>query len=170
MLRDVQVLVNAHAGSPILVTGHSLGAAVSVHAAVDIMNKITGVSSLELYNFGDPRVGDPAFASWVTTILPDGKQFRVTHAADPVPHLPPMHFGFLHAPHELWYNNNGDASWSDCNDSPSAEDPNCSDSTIPIDISDHLLYLGICTDCTCSGFDWDLHKKPLTMKRRVTSE
>jgi predicted lipase len=149
MLADVQALISAHPGSPILVTGHSLGAAVAVHAAVDIMSKISGVGSLELYNFGDPRVGNPAFAAWVPTVLPQGKQFRVTHAADPVPHVPPMVFGFLHAPHELWYNNDGSSSWKDCQDSPTSEDDSCSDSTIPIDIDDHLLYLGICTECSC---------------------
>ena len=149
VLSDVQALVSAHPGSPILVTGHSLGAAVSVHAAIDIMNKVSGVSSLELYNFGDPRVGNPAFAAYATTVLPQGKQFRVTHAADPVPHVPPMVFGYLHAPHELWYNNDGSSSWKDCADSASSEDKSCSDSTIPINIDDHLLYLGICTECSC---------------------
>lgn len=150
ILSDVRQLVAANPSATVLVTGHSLGAAVSMHAAVDIMNKIAP-SSLTLYNFGEPRVGNPAFAAWAASVLPQGKQFRVTHEADPVPHLPPMSWGFLHCPHELWYNNDGDSSYSDCNDSPSAEDPNCSDSTIPINIADHLLYLGVCTGCGCSG-------------------
>jgi hypothetical protein len=150
MLSDVQTLVSANPGAPILVTGHSLGAAVSMHAAVDIMQKISGVSSLQLYNFGEPRVGNPAFAAWAASVLPAGKQYRVTHEADPVPHVPPEVFGFLHAPHELWYNNDGSTSWKDCQDSATSEDDSCSDSVpIPIDIDDHLLYLGLCTECSC---------------------
>lgn len=150
MLADVQTLMNANPGAKIHVTGHSLGAAVAVHAAVDMLAKISGVGALELYTFGEPRVGNPTFAAWVPTVLPQGKQFRVTHEADPVPHVPPEVFGFLHAPHELWYDNDGSTSWKDCQDSPTAEDDSCSDSTIPIDIDDHLLYLGLCTECSCS--------------------
>lgn len=165
MLSDVQALVNKYPGAPVLVTGHSLGAAVSLHAAVDITNKINGISSLELYNFGLPRVGNPAFAAWAASILPAGKQYRVTHSRDPVPHVPPMDFGFLHAWHELWYDNNGDSSYSDCADSATAEDPNCSDSVIPIDIENHLLYLGICTECTCDSFNAKQYQHPLAKPR-----
>jgi hypothetical protein len=164
VLRDTQTLVRKYPGSRIIVTGHSLGAAVSVHAALDIKRKVSGVTQLEVYNFGEPRVGNPEFAAWVTTVLPDGVQYRVTHASDPVPHLPPMAFGFLHAPHELWYDNNGATSFKNCDDSATSEDSSCSDSTIPIDVSDHLLYLGICTECSCSSFDVDAFKKPFPLK------
>ena len=90
MLADVSNLLQTYPGSPILVTGHSLGAAVAVHTAIDLLRLVPGVGDIKLYTFGDPRVGDPTFAAWVPTILPQGKQFRITHAADPVPHLPPI--------------------------------------------------------------------------------
>jgi hypothetical protein len=167
LLQDVQTLVRNHPASRMIVTGHSLGAAVSLHAGVDIQRKISGVQNLEVYNFGEPRVGNPAFAAWVTTVLPDGVQHRVTHEADPVPHLPPMDFGFLHSPHELWYNNNGDTSYANCADSATAESHACSDSTLPIDVSDHLLYLGVCTECTCSGFDVNQYKAMKLPEKRL---
>lgn len=151
ILSSVQSLLQSNPGTAVFVTGHSLGAAVSLLAALDIQTQYQP-SSLTLYNFGDPRVGNDAFAAWAASTLPDGKQYRVTHSADPVPHVPPMDFGFLHCPHEEWYDNDGDSSWSDCQDSATAEDPNCSDSVdFPIDIDDHLLYLGVCTECSCSG-------------------
>ena len=139
-------LTQAHPSATIFVTGHSLGAAVSAHAGVDIATMYPS-RDVTVYNFGEPRTGNQAFAAWSTTVLGSGKQYRVTHKADPVPHLPPMSWGFLHIPHELWYNNNGNTSFMNCTDSASAEDPKCSDSTIPIDVQDHLLYLGISTRC-----------------------
>lgn len=149
VLQDVAALVQSYPSAGIVVTGHSLGAAVSIFAALDIANQISP-SGVTVYNFGQPRVGDPAFAGYAASVLPLHKQFRVTHSRDPVPHLPLEIMGFLHTPHELWYDNDGSASWSDCNDSPTAEDPNCSDSVIPDTIDDHLLYLGVCTECSCS--------------------
>jgi hypothetical protein len=152
ILSAVSGLLQSNPSAPIFVTGHSLGAAVSLLAALDIIN-ILGVpaSQVTLYNFGEPRLGDPAFAAWASSVLNYGKQFRVTHKRDPVPHVPPEAFGFLHTPHELWYDNDGNTTWTDCADSATAEDPNCSDSVLPIDVDDHLLYLGVCTECSCSG-------------------
>ena len=152
-------LTKAHPSATILVTGHSLGAAVSAIAATEIATSFPN-RSVTLYNFGEPRVGNQAFAQWATTVLATGKQYRVTHKADPVPHLPPMSWGFLHTPHELWYDNNGGTSYKNCTDSGSAEDPTCSDSTIPIAVMDHLLYLGICTKCSCSNFEAELQAMP----------
>jgi predicted lipase len=148
ILADVQTMVTQY-NAPVFVTGHSLGAAVSILAAMDIITQVT--ASVTLYNFGEPRVGDSTFAAWASAQLQGGKQFRVTHERDPVPHVPPMDFGFLHCPHELWFNNDGNSQWQDCADSGSAEDPTCSDSEIPWGIEDHLLYLGICTECTCDS-------------------
>lgn len=167
VLPDVQALANAHPNSQILVTGHSLGAAVSVHAALNIMLSTSFSGDLTNYNFGLPRDGNPAFAAWAASILPQGKVFRVTHSRDPVPHVPPMDFGFLHCPTERWYDNDGDTSYATCNDSPTAEDPNCSDSVIPFGIDDHLLYLGICTECSCSSSDL-LTSKMLESKLNTT--
>ena len=158
MMPTIRGLVSQY-NAPVLVTGHSLGAAVTILAAMDIIRSIT--SSVTVYNFGEPRVGTPVFTQWATSQLAGGRQFRVTHERDPVPHVPPMDFGFLHAPHELWYDNDGSTTWKDCQDSASAEDPSCSDSIIPYGIDNHLLYLGVCTECpyTCSSRD-----KPAVMK------
>ena len=158
MMASINSLISTYPTASIFVTGHSLGAAVSIHAGVDIASNLR--KPVTVYNFGEPRVGNQAFAQWATTVLSSGEQYRVTHKADPVPHLPPMSWGYLHTPHELWYDNNGDSSYQNCTDSASAEDSKCSDSTIPIAISDHLLYLGICTECTCTGFEERLQAMP----------
>jgi hypothetical protein len=144
-LADVRALHAAHAAAPVFVTGHSLGAAVSVLAAVDIATELAGARAVKVYNFGEPRVGGKPFAAYAAAVL--GEQYRVTHERDPVPHLPPMRFGFLHAPHEVWYDNDGDTGYKVCHDSAEQEDPDCSDSELDYVVDDHLHYLGHPTGC-----------------------
>ena len=147
VLASVATLTSTYPNADsMLITSHSLGASISLFAALDLAHLYPSWTQ-HLYNFGEPRVGTEIFAQWAVTQLQDGKQFRVTHKRDPVPHVPPMSFNFLHTPHELWYDNDGDSSWKDCRDSASGEDPHCSDSELPIDIRDHLRYLGKCTTC-----------------------
>jgi hypothetical protein len=145
ILNSVSSLGASYPSASYLITGHSLGAAVALLAALKLGQTLSAPPSL--YTFGEPRVGNPTFVNWAVTILQGGVQYRVTHASDPVPHVPPLDFGFLHVPHELWYDNNGDSSYSNCQDSASGEDPNCSDSTVPAAIWDHVMYLGHCTTC-----------------------
>ena len=68
------------------VTGHSLGAALAEIAALDLA--ATVVMPTSLYTFGCPRVGDDTWYKYFDTAL-TGEHYRVTHYADPVPHLPP---------------------------------------------------------------------------------
>lgn len=51
-----------YANAPILVTGHSLGAAQSGFAALDLMMQFGNVF---LYNFGQPRLGNVYFSKFV---------------------------------------------------------------------------------------------------------
>lgn len=150
LLASFSSIMAKYPRSPIFITGHSLGAALAMFAAVELSVKTAGAVPLTLYTFGEPRVGNAAFAQWASSVLPDMMQFRVTHSDDPIPHLPPEFIGYLHAPHEIWYDNDGNTTFQQCNDSPTAEDDSCSDSTVPdINIEDHLNYLGTCTFCTC---------------------
>ena len=51
-----------------------------------------GLDGVELMTFGQPRIGNAAFASYFKTHLPHA--IRVTHARDIVPRLPP-YFSFF---------------------------------------------------------------------------
>lgn len=74
--------------------------------------------------------------------------YRVTHNADPVPHLPPESFGFEHAIEEIFYNEPS-TSFTQCS-LTNGEDPNCADGVaLPIDVADHLDYLAIKIDGDC---------------------
>lgn len=58
------------------------------------------VGGCELYTFGSPRVGNLAFATFVSEQA--GDEYRVTHLDDPVPRLPGHDFGYYHTNMEYW--------------------------------------------------------------------
>lgn len=81
----VRRLVALRNASSIYFTGHSLGAAMAVHAALDPVLGGMGVP-LYGYTFGQPRVGNAAFAAFADARL--SSWFRVVNYKDPVPQCP----------------------------------------------------------------------------------
>jgi hypothetical protein len=81
----------------IVATGHSLGGAVSTIGAAYLRSRGYAV---DMYNYGSPRVGNFAFASFVTN--QPGAEYRVTDRNDPVPQLPPIAWGYSHISPEYW--------------------------------------------------------------------
>jgi len=127
-----------HPNARINVTGHSLGGALAVHAALDIKLSL-GFDVNTMYTFGQPRVGDEAFEIFYTNEV--AQNYRVTHHKDPVPHLPPEAFGFHHNPNEVFYDEL-ENEYTVCDDS--GEDPNCSDQYYAdLNVPDHLFYVGM---------------------------
>uniref|UniRef100_A0A6B2LDZ5 Fungal lipase-type domain-containing protein n=1 Tax=Arcella intermedia TaxID=1963864 RepID=A0A6B2LDZ5_9EUKA len=118
--------------------GHSLGAAVTTLAFMDIVyrHKITQPTPV-IYNFGQPRVGNAAWVSWVRSF---GNATRLVQAADIVPHLPPVDFDYRHMATEVWILSDQSNAYKVCD--ASGEDPTCSDSLDIYSRADHLLYLG----------------------------
>jgi len=135
--RDVHFLIETaflHCGSEctsIFVTGHSMGAAVALLAAVDLHNYSVPIV---LINFGSPRVGNKVFALYAHSLL--GDITRHTNGRDPVPHFPQLEY--YHIPTEIWRYND---VYYVCDES--GEDPNCSDSLLDINLVDHALYMGV---------------------------
>jgi hypothetical protein len=171
LVQDVMAMHAQYPTYTLFVTGHSLGGAIAVLCAIDFttwnfthttspaggrrphagVRKTTPIHLMpvELYTFGEPRVGNAFFTNWSTSVLSLERQFRVTHARDPVPHLPPRSWGYVHVPQEHWYPAD-DSVYMLCADRSDAEDPACSNSVYATTVSDHLLYLGTCTRCQCS--------------------
>jgi len=111
----------AGATNNLWITGHSLGAAVST-AAMFILEK-SGYNVQLAFNFESPRVGNKNFAeAFDDEFQRSIPMFRITHAHDPVVHLPMEDLGYQHVKSEVFYNASG--SWSVCEDS---EYPKCSD-------------------------------------------
>mgnify|MGYP001084993485 FL=1 len=103
------------------ITGHSLGAALAVHCALDLIQTF-GAFPQPVYTFGQPRVGNDAFQQYFYSSVRTA--WRLTHHKDPVPHLPFENWGFHHNPIEVFYNQKQN-SYQLCN--LSGEDPSCSD-------------------------------------------
>jgi predicted lipase len=82
----------------LIVTGHSLGAALSTHCVAQLT--ALGIKVDYFYNFGSPRVGDSKFHDWFHR---EYKSFmaRITHWKDIVPHLPDEFWGFKHLKNEV---------------------------------------------------------------------
>lgn len=137
----VKTLLSAHPTASIVLTGHSLGAAVATFSAIDI--KLAFPShKINFYTFGSPRPGNQAFSDFVTTLFPGSQYNRVVHDNDIVPHLPIIAMGFNHAGTEIWYNT--ETSFKTClNQIGSTENKACSDSLTLLAPSAHKLYLGI---------------------------
>jgi len=92
--RAFQAQLRAFPDYQVLITGHSLGAAVA--ALLGLSYEMRGEDPVVI-TFGQPRVGNPAFAEHINTVLVDkGKLIRVTHGNDPVVHVPWQAWGFKH--------------------------------------------------------------------------
>lgn len=100
-------------GKRLWLCGHSLGGALAVLASHRLLHE--GVTdggakvmpSLgPVYTFGQPRVGDPAFAREVDQHL-GSRYFRSVNNRDSVPLVPPTPMGYEHAGHVLYFNEFG---------------------------------------------------------------
>jgi triacylglycerol lipase len=70
----------------VIVTGHSLGGALSVLGGLDLATNVLPGVSIDLYTFAGPRTGDPKFAGTFNKVIPNC--FRVVNFMDVVPQLP----------------------------------------------------------------------------------
>lgn len=128
-----------HSTNIVLVTGHSLGAAIASVAAFDM--KLNYGLSPSLIDLGRPRVGNYEFAEALSVEI--SSVFRMTHHDDLVPHAPPEFSGFYHSGDEIFFRGDG-TSFASCDGS--GEDSDCSDRCSPLfctSIDDHLFYLGM---------------------------
>lgn len=171
---DVAELVRRHPSHRVLVTGHSLGGAIALLSAVDMVrlpppagpsvsrpalgspphvgSGLVSPSRVALYTFGAPRLGNANFTRWAGAVLQHS--YRLTHQRDLVPHLPPNSLGFVHMPQEKWFSNATDPlAVTHCNDTVEEEDATCSNSVWTPVVSDHRLYLGIPTGCRPTDAD-----------------
>lgn len=141
---SVSALLEISPGAMVAFSGHSLGAALSELAAYDFaVSQFAPIKNI--YTFGAPRTGNPSWAAaWASAVLTSADRFRAVHYLDPVPHLPPTIFDYLHAPTEVWYysTENSTGAFVVCSGT-NGEDPACSDSVFPDRPKDHSYYLGV---------------------------
>jgi triacylglycerol lipase len=81
-------------GGLIVVTGHSLGAALA-----NLLAAALGTACRSCTTFEGPRVGDVAFCNWMDDRL--AAFWRYVIIGDVVPHVPPEALGYSHAGTEI---------------------------------------------------------------------
>lgn len=126
----------------IIITGHSYGAAVSQIISMELLKE--GIKT-EIYNYGQPRIGDKKYADFVNTKI--NNYWRFTHNKDVVPHLPPIEgFGYYHSCREVFENIDGKLQLCSA---IVCEDPKCADqySTSQTIVDDHYYYLNHRVQC-----------------------
>jgi hypothetical protein len=138
LLQTTRSLIGAYPDAPIVITGHSLGGALTELAAIDFALNEQIVANT-IYTFGAPRVGNDVWVQNWQTLFWDTTAYRVTHCMDPVPHAPPQAMGFVHPPTEVYYNEDN-SQFTVCE---GGEDPSCADQwLLPVNALDHGTYLG----------------------------
>ncbi|KAL2244124.1 UNVERIFIED_CONTAM: Lipase [Sesamum indicum] len=156
ILNAVQEAKELYGDIQIMVTGHSMGGAMAAFCGLDLRLSL-GEQNVQVLTFGQPRIGNAAFASYYSQVVPN--TIRVTNGHDVVPHLPPYYYYFPqktyhHFPREVWLYNIGFGSLiytveKVCDGS--GEDPTCSRSVSGNSISDHLTYYGVHMGCDASS-------------------
>ena len=136
ILNSARILFAKYPTSKKLVTGHSLGGALAVHASIDIIKNFGPID--EFYTYGSPRVGNLEFATHSNTLVKGSFNTRITHYKDPVPHLPLESWGFFHVDREVYYSQDN-SEFTVC---IPGEDDQCSNSMLDIFVGDHLNYMG----------------------------
>ncbi|PYH99491.1 alpha/beta-hydrolase [Aspergillus ellipticus CBS 707.79] len=130
----------------IVFTGHSLGAALAAIAATVLRD---AGYTIDLYDFGQPRIGNLALADYITDQT-SGSNYRVTHTDDIVPKLPPELLGYHHFSPEYWITSGNDVTVTDSDitevvgvDSTAGNDGTTDDS-----ITAHRWYFIYISECS----------------------
>ena len=151
VLVGVRDALRAQPGSRLVIAGHSLGGAVAIMAALHVAAADGAKPPSAVFTFGEPRVGNGAFAVYYDGASRSWPTWRVTHARDIVPHLTPRNvfvphlLDYAHHTREVWYSNADDnASAHVSCSADEGEDPACADSVwvYELSIADHKRYLG----------------------------
>lgn len=122
----------------VIVTGHSLGAAIGLLDTMFLASKLDPSISIKSVGFGLPRVGNQEWADFVDRTVQDRRiDFEfVINGDDPVPRVPPVALGFQHPSGEIFQTDDGSNETLQC---PGQENENCaaSSSLLESEIGDH---------------------------------
>ncbi|KAF8308331.1 alpha/beta-hydrolase [Clavulina sp. PMI_390] len=133
ILSTVQKALSDNNANTVLVSGHSLGAALATMTSTFLKQNLAN-TNISTVVFGLPRVGNQAWADFVDANLPDLRHMHNKH--DPIPTIPPEFLGFVHPSGEVFVQPDAPNDTVFC---PGQENGNCSDSNDTIDdsLSDH---------------------------------
>ena len=95
-------------GMRLWITGHSLGGALAELWTLRAIER--GLEIAGVYTFGQPRVGDAAFAACYNSVL-EPCTFRVVHGDDVVPRVPWLLGRYRHAGGEIFFPDPTSPTW-----------------------------------------------------------
>ena len=81
VLKNLEEMRSHYPSAKIRVTGHSLGAAFALFAALEIQRSIEDIDAF--YSFGLPRVGNEKFAQFANKVFEGKMTPRITNGRDP---------------------------------------------------------------------------------------
>ncbi|KIM90144.1 hypothetical protein PILCRDRAFT_811875 [Piloderma croceum F 1598] len=141
VLSGVQNALKSTGVNKVLVTGHSLGAAIATMDALMFKQNLPSSVELNTVVFGLPRGGNQVYANFIDSALGNSFTF-VTNQNDPVPTVPPRFLKFQHSQGEI-HIKSVDASTGNATSvvsCPGQENDNCSDgnSLVDVDVSNHI--------------------------------
>jgi hypothetical protein len=144
ILAAVKKIIQERGVTKVTVVGHSLGGAIANLDAIYLKLQIPSIS-VKIITYGQPRVGNQAFADYMDANFPD--LTRVTNQRDLIPIVPGRFLGFHHSHGEIHRKDN---TWSACAGQDNT-DPACTTGYVENifvgNILDHLgpyegVYLG----------------------------
>ena len=94
----LQALAKRYPDYEIVFTGHSLGGAMASLASVDFHSMTNGLydDRISLITFGQPRIGNKAWAQFFDGLSFSSRAVRIVKDADPIAQLPPRFTGYVH--------------------------------------------------------------------------
>jgi len=137
VLTAVQNVISDHGVTSVITVGHSLGGAIALLDAVYLQLHLPSSVTISSVLYGLPRVGNPAFASYVDSHITN--LVHITDMLDPIPIVPGEFLGFAQPQGEVHIL--GGTDWVACagDDNPSVD---CSTGAVPTiltsDLVDHL--------------------------------
>ncbi|KAM3532112.1 hypothetical protein NHJ13051_000488 [Beauveria bassiana] len=146
-------LLGIHPDYTVTLTGHSLGGGLVSIAFPNLRNGPYNVT--QAYTYGQPRAGNGAFANYVDGISgasdkEAGIFYRVTHANDLIPKLPPGIFGYKHSRTEYWESKPSMDNAASTYRCYGQEPADCNRNATGIDSKVHVTYAGMNVTCNKS--------------------
>jgi hypothetical protein len=147
VMADLKTFFSKFPGYKLVFGGYSMGAALAVFPAIEAVLELGVPSSqIQVFTFGQPRIGNQAFVDFVVSL--GFPIYRFVKGHDVIARLPPRALGYRHLPHEYWIVNNTHVV--DCHDTAGplglhevphgGQDSMCSVSSLKMKTQDHFEY------------------------------
>jgi len=150
ILAETQSLIQSKGADTVLLVGHSLGGALAQLDALYLTLNLPSNIHVMARTYGTPRVGNPAYADLIDSLVPDFT--RMNNVIDPIPIVPGRFLGFQHPQTEVHIVSDSSYDTVACPGNDDATDAQCTIMSVPnvaeSDILDHLgpypgdIYIG----------------------------